>query len=193
MDFYRNFNIEDLTCEVNGILYTEEWKDIFGYEGFYQISNFGRIKSLSTIFTDKNNMAKNIVGRILKSTPLIKTNHLHIKIGNPKKEFYIHRLVAKHFIKSLSDDYVINHIDFNPLNNHVNNLEWCSRSENAIHAVKHGKWVKRVNKYDLNMGLIKEYISVSQAAKDNKRTVGAITMSCQNGSITNNHYFKYNN
>lgn len=103
----------------------EIWKDIQGYEGYYQISNFGNVKNTKTnkILTGDTNS----------------TGYRRVILYNPvKKRFFIHRLVALHFCNGYSDDLVVNHIDGNKLNNHYKNLEWVTKSENDKHAFKLG-------------------------------------------------------
>lgn len=110
----------------------EIWRDIDGYSGEYQISSFGRVKSL------KNNTEK-----ILK----LKTNNKGYKWvilcnnGN-RSNFLIHRLVATHFLNNKNNDRVVNHIDENPANNNVLNLEWCSYSENTKKSTKFHNYYK---------------------------------------------------
>ena len=103
----------------------EIWADIVGYEGHYQISTFGRVKSF---YRGKQ--------RIL--APFIdKDGYFQIALGRGKK-FKIHRLVATAFIPNPDDKPQINHIDGNKMNNHVNNLEWCTNRENQNHALQTG-------------------------------------------------------
>ena len=99
----------------------EIWKDIKNYEGLYQISNFGRIKSF---YKHKN-------GKILK-TEIRNTYEVIQLIKNKKrKSFQIHRLVAEAFLKNKNNLPIINHKDFNRLNNNVENLEWCTQKHNV--------------------------------------------------------------
>lgn len=112
---------------------TELWKDIKGYEGLYQISNLGRVKSLSRI-TSQNKILPEI---ILK--PQL-CGHGYFAVGLCKNgkmtNNYIHRLVADMFILNPSDLQQVNHIDGDKSNNCVENLEWISNSDNNLHAVK---------------------------------------------------------
>lgn len=106
----------------------EEWRDIAGYEGLYQVSNFGRVKS----FVKKT-------PKILK--PFIDTfGYLVVGFhkGDARKNFNIHRLVAKNFIPNIENKQQVNHIDGRPLNNHVSNLEWVTHAENIRHAYRTG-------------------------------------------------------
>lgn len=100
----------------------EQWKDIPGYEGRYQVSNHGRVRSLL--------FCRN--GRILK--PDIVSNgyaRVHFQF---KKTFLLHRLVASAFIPNPKNLATVNHIDGDKTNNHVSNLEWSSYSDNMRHS-----------------------------------------------------------
>lgn len=110
----------------------EVWKDIEGFEGIYQISNIGRVKSLQRI--RYNTLSENIKERILK--PVLNTEGYHQvalykdgKNQHPK----VHRLVAIAFLSNISLKQYINHIDGNKENNCVNNIEWCTAAENNFH------------------------------------------------------------
>lgn len=115
----------------------ETWKDIEGYEGLYQVSNFGRIKSLG----GKRRSHKEDI--ILKLGIRNTYNVINLRKNNQKKSFQVHRLVAKAFIPNPNDFPIVNHKDENPLNNKVDNLEWCTQQHNVIHS-KH-KMYKQKN------------------------------------------------
>lgn len=103
----------------------EIWADIKSYEGLYQISNHGFVKSL-------------ITNKILK--PKISSEYYAVNLY--KNEICttrrIHRLVAMHFIDNPENKPQVNHKDADKLNNHVSNLEWSSRNENMKHAFDNG-------------------------------------------------------
>ena len=116
----------------------EIWKDIKGYEGYYQVSNLGEVRSVDRV---KWNGVKyvHIKGRILKKSD-DRHGYYHVSLskdGKVKKK-KVHKLVAITFLENLDDLYCINHIDGKKKNNNVNNLEWCSSSENNKHAWDEG-------------------------------------------------------
>lgn len=99
----------------------EIWKDIKDYEGYYQISNYGRVKNIQTNQLLNGDINSAGYKRVVLYTP-------------KRKRFFIHRLVALNFCNGYSENLVVNHIDGNKLNNHYMNLEWITRSENDLHA-----------------------------------------------------------
>ena len=117
----------------------EIWKDIKGFEGRYQVSNFGNIKSLPKLhkynrgyYLTKEKILKNNIGQ---------RGYLYVNLSNENhysKGYQIHRLVAQAFIPNIENKPCVNHIDGNKRNNIVSNLEWCSYLENNIHAYKTG-------------------------------------------------------
>ena len=114
------------------------WKPILGYEGIYEISNYGDVKSLRRYRGNGNGgyMQKE---RILKKT---KTSTGYYKVelykNKKRKSYKVHRLVAMAFIPNPHNKPNINHRDGNPLNNYVGNLEWCTQKENVKHALDVG-------------------------------------------------------
>lgn len=124
----------------------EIWKDIKGYEGKYQISNLGNVRSLY----DQNQFKKNSRIKILKLGE--RNGYSVINLQNkikPKerKSYQVHRLVAEAFIPNPENKPIINHIDENKKNNIITNLEWCTQKENVLHSkYKMFKCKKRVGK-----------------------------------------------
>lgn len=103
----------------------EQWVDIDNMNGYYQISNHGRVKSF--ISTRQIKLEE---GKILK--PFIITKGYQA-ITLFKKDYRIHRLVAEHFLEKKENKSQVNHIDGNKFNNRVDNLEWVDNRENVIH------------------------------------------------------------
>lgn len=113
----------------------EAWKDIPNYEGLYQISNLGRVRSLEkTIFS--GGVARRRKERILKSTNRRGYRQLTLSKGGDKEQKSVHRLVAESFIPNPDCKPEVNHIDGDKANNKMNNLEWCTRRENAVHSIR---------------------------------------------------------
>lgn len=113
----------------------EIWKDIPSYEGYYQVSNLGNFKSLPRVVKYKTNGCRNYPSKCLL-TEITKDNYQRITLMKEgvKTRYQAHRLVALAFIPNPDNKPFINYIDGNKSNNIVSNLEWCTASENIIHA-----------------------------------------------------------
>lgn len=112
----------------------EIWKDINGYEGYYQISNQGNVRSV-----DRFDGVHDRKGTIIK--PNLKQNgylQVGLRMHSKRKWIGVHRLVAIHFIENPDNKPQVNHIDGNKQNNTINNLEWVTAKENQNHARKLG-------------------------------------------------------
>ena len=119
----------------------EVWKDIPEYEGFYQVSNLGNVKSLDRIGSD----GRNLKGKVLKTFIRSKTySAVTLSKNNKSKLINTHQLVAYAFLNHKSCGYklVVNHIDINPKNNNLYNLEVITQRENA-----NKKHIKSSSKY----------------------------------------------
>lgn len=119
----------------------ESWLSVPGYEGFYEVSDFGRVRSLP------RKTRNGCPGRILK--PGLSSGHLTValSIDRQKKSFLVHRLVVLAFIgPPPSPEYEVCHNDGDPLNNTLDNLRWGTRSDNLLDSVRHGThvWASRV-------------------------------------------------
>lgn len=131
----------------------EIFKDIVGYTGLYQVSNFGRIKSLQRLVKHNYGGLKTLKERFLSISTDSCGYCIVILCKNGNKEtFKTHRLVAEHFIEPIKDKTHVNHIDGNKSNNLVSNLEWCNRSENVNHAIKIGLLTHKKGKEHCNYG-----------------------------------------
>tara|TARA_R110000796_G_scaffold171070_3_gene288036 strand:+ start:63 stop:584 length:522 start_codon:yes stop_codon:yes gene_type:complete len=112
----------------------EIWKDIKDYEGIYQVSNLGNVKSLGRVVLRKNDTKIKLKEKILKPGKS-KSGYLIISLYKNKrgKSHIVHRLIINTFIPCL-DKKEVNHIDGDKSNNKLDNLEWCDRSYNIKHA-----------------------------------------------------------
>ena len=118
----------------------EIWKPVVGYEGVYEVSNKGRIKSLERIVNAKNRQIhKRESIRNLK----INDGYYYVTLAkNSKREtIAVHRIVAMAFIEKPNGKNHIDHINTNRLDNRVENLKWCKRLENARNPITHKKIV----------------------------------------------------
>ena len=152
----------------------EIWKDIEGYNGKYQISNLGNVRSFSR--WKKGGLLK--FGKCGNPGPY-KTVFLVKTCRKDTKCFYVHRLVAAHFLENPNNYPEVNHIDGDTTNNCVSNLEWCTRQYNASHASKIGVLSKAhdfekgkknpkskaVIQMDKDGNVIKEWESVNQVTR----------------------------
>ena len=117
----------------------ELWKDIKGYEGLYKVSSLGRVKRLNRIVTEHTGNIRHLKEKILKGGKYPNGyKFICLRKNNENKNVMIHRLVAQSFISNSNNKLCVNHIDGNKSNNSVENLEWCTHSENLKHAVNIG-------------------------------------------------------
>lgn len=196
---------------------SEMWRDIEGYEGYYQVSDKGNIRSMDRYVKGKNNSRCFHKGadRKLQVSHKGYFNIILQKEGK-KKQYQVHRLVAQAFIPNLENKPQVNHIDCNKQNNGVSNLEWATQQENMDHAKENNLFgetskaqrkafmenivkaqesrKKAVRQYDLNGVFIKEYHSIAKAAKKTGTNGAKISMCCRGQrNKTNNFNWEYSN
>lgn len=113
----------------------EVWSDVKGYEGYYQVSSYGKVRSLDR--TDS--IGRMIRGKVRKPRP-DSYGYLQVGLykGGDEIKWLVHRLVAEAFVINSDNKIEINHLDGNKLNNKANNLRWCTRSENIKHSYSAG-------------------------------------------------------
>ena len=159
----------------------EVWIDIVGFIGKYQISNYGRVKSIKRKYAGE---------KILK-LQIDKDGYHRVSLKNGKSYYLpVHRLVAQAFIPNPDNLPCVNHKDENKLNNFVwinddgtvdlekSNLEWCTVAYNNTYGSRYNLNEKPVLQFDLNGNLINKYKSVSDAARINNYKIQAIQGVC---------------
>lgn len=158
----------------------EIWKDIAGYEGLYQVSNLGRVKSLER-YTQNHGKPQHHPEQIKKPSDKkrkgVLQGYLALQLykNNEGKNFHVHRLVAEAFIPNPENKRTVNHKNGDKHDNRVENLEWTTYSENNVHAYQTGlndsshrrnrKGSIPVSQYDEEMNLIATYPSMREAER----------------------------
>lgn len=153
----------------------EVWKDIVGYEGLYQVSNLGRVKSLKRkVYAGRNRMRWQYE-RILSNNKTNGNGYIVVSLNkeSKSKNKYVHRLVAEAFLENPNNYKYINHKDQNTFNNNANNLEFCTAQYNSTYRDAHIKRglkyrnnlvnSKKVYQLDENENIIKEFPSMAEA------------------------------
>ena len=165
----------------------EEWRDIAGYEGLYQVSNLGRVQSLDH-FASNGNVDILYKGRVISQHSHNGYMLVHLCKKNKVSTTSVHRLVAKAFVPNPLNKPQVNHIDGNKANNNALNLEWCSQSENVIHGVKTGLRHLKVPRCRFQY-IYEEHLkgrSYAEIAKEfnvGKTRISQIVRDCENGTV----------
>ncbi|QBX24934.1 HNH homing endonuclease [Streptococcus phage Javan220] len=164
----------------------EEWRDIKDYEGIYQVSNYGRVRSCTRIITYKNGSKHHKQGKILTLVPNSDGYMLvGLNVLNKQKTRLVHRLVAETFLEKIKGKNEINHIDENKKNNSVSNLEWVNRKENCNHGTRNKRISERnraahpgkqIAQYTIAGELVATYPKIKEAARC--LGVNCISISC---------------
>lgn len=174
----------------------EVWKDIEGYEGLYQVSNFGRVKSL--VYVTRCSQVKR--EKVLKTA--INRGYVYVTLHKDSKQktVYVHRLVANAFIQNDTGKRCVNHINGNKQDNIVSNLEWCTHSENTVHAWDTGLQNRErkknnlksmgVAQYSLDFQLIEVFPSMREAERRTGIHSAAISRSTKTNFKAGGYFWK---
>jgi len=164
---------------------SEEWKPVRGYEGLYEVSNIGRVRSIERIVRRGNGNLP-IGERILKQTPLKTTTRhpskrmtVEVWKDGKRKRTTAARLVCIAFVENPDNKPHVNHIDGDSTNDHADNLEWVTAKENNVHArannlISSENLKKRVRGAHYKTGEVIEFDSLTNAAKHFGVTKNAI-------------------
>lgn len=168
-----NNRADNLICTLELPIKEEIWKPIKGYEGLYEVSNMGRVRSLDKVCRHDYKYQKNVIvpvdGKYLKAH-VLKSGYLHIVLqkDRKRKDYAIHRLVAFHFCDGYEEGLVVNHKNENKADNRADNLEWCTEAYNRNYGTHYERCAKsnqkRVAQYSSDGILIAEYESGKEAS-----------------------------
>lgn len=168
------------------------WTDVKGYEGLYEINNFGEIKSLGRVVQYSDGRLRRCDGKIMKQH-VNAQGYMSVRLTNEDKESkleLVHRLVLSSFEENIDDELVVNHIDGNKINNNLDNLEWTTYSENNQHAydmdLKKNK--RKVVMYDLKGNILKTFDSIHSAERETGISYKNIQSVCKNRRIVAGGY-----
>lgn len=187
---------------MNNIEYSEEelknemWKDIIGYEGLYQISNLGRIKSLERKVRHNYGGLRIVPEKILKPSP-DGDGYLYISLSKEgkKKNPKIHKLVAYHFLENPDNLPQVNHLDEDKNNNRLSNLEWCTCLHNLTHSniIRKGNIAraKAIVQKSLTGEVIREYESIAEAQRELSLKNHTGIIRCCQGKQNTSHGYKW--
>lgn len=148
----------------------EIWKDVIGYEGLYQVSNLGRIKSLRRTITKSNGKSMCVAERILKS--FFNRGYEYVTLSKEAKQpnLKVHRLVAEAFLPNDNNLPDVNHIDENKANNRVENLEWCTKEYNRAYGTLNARvkstWRKLHGRKVALISIANGVIKIYECTKD---------------------------
>lgn len=145
----------------------QQWCPVIGYEGCYEVSNQGNVRSVDRIIIENNtNKKKQLSGQNL-SMNIAKDGYRVVVLSKNGKEITkkVHRLVGEAFIPNPENKPCVNHKDSNKLNNYQNNIEWCTYLENNLHSINNGNRGKSVIQLNDNKESIRKFESLISAEK----------------------------
>lgn len=142
------------------------WKDVVGYEGLYEVNNYGIVKSLGRVVFDSIGRTRHFPGKIMK-TYIAKNGYKKLRLTDEfgyGNEHTLHRIVAEAFIPNPENKEFVNHIDGDKTNNNVNNLEWSTCGENNAHAYDEG--LRSDNKEVIQLTENNEFVAIHKSLRN---------------------------
>lgn len=174
---------------------TREWKTIEGYEGLYEVSNDGCVRSLDRMvtFNDKGSMCTSLRRGKMMSPFTDKSGYKGVSLYKEGrgKHFLVHRLVAMAFIPNENCLPEVNHKDENKSNNCVDNLEWCTSQYNGAYGLRPNKYKKAVAQCDAEGNVLRVFRSVTEAAKAMGCHYTCISHALRDRTKLKGYYFTY--
>lgn len=199
--------LQEEAQQIQECLDIEIWRDIPEYEGLYQASNLGRIRSLDR-FVNASYGKRLVRSQIIRQS--VNNDYFYVVISkfDISVHLKVHQLIARAFIPNVENKPYVNHIDGNRQNNRVENLEWVTKSENAIHAYRvlgrkssasgpnsiNKLKSKPVSQYSKEGIFIKEWGSICDVSRDLGIPTGNISKCCMgNRNYAGGFKWKYKN
>ena len=181
------------------VMEQEIWKPIKGFEGFYEISNLGRVKSLERTYKTRNNKTWHVSERFLKITPFNGYPAVVLSKNSVCRRYTIHRLIAEAFIPNPENKPFIDHINTNTMDYRLSNLRWVTAKENSNNPItrnrnkinpqtKEAKEKRlntriihrtasspnRVYQYTKDLVFVASYVSIAEASRQTNISEGCI-------------------
>lgn len=184
--------IKNDKCYCNLYVLKEVWKDVVGFEQYYEVSTFGRVRSKQRSVLRSNGTVQNLTSRLLTPYKNIKRRgylYVYLRVEGKKYNKVIHRLVAEAFLSNPNKLPQVNHKDENTENNRLDNLEWCDANYNDNYGTRNiklqnnDKINKKVYQYDKQLKLLNVYKSIAEAARITGYSRKHISSDCQRKSV----------